>query len=154
MPGELVWFILESMPNAILALATAAMSAALTVLVTRAVRVAAPIIASAPPVPYPVPTPESADELLKIRADMDRLKLAVSEGIARVDRSEKRIQKTVTSARRMVRDSGLEHAGIEAEFAELESPDAEADESLPPVQEQMGATRVVRFPGGQREVLA
>jgi len=55
--------------------------------------------------------------------DLGDQKLALSEGIQRVDRAEKRVQKTVTSARRLVRDSGLEHAGIEAEYEEIHEGD-------------------------------
>jgi len=93
------------------------------------------------------------DELgTRIQADLDRLTLAVSEGIARTDRSEKRIQKTVTSARRLVRENGLEHAGIEAEFAELQPPDAEGSEPLPALPEEMAVTRTIRIPGGHLEI--
>jgi len=63
---------------------------------------------------------------------LDDLRTALADGIARVDRSEKRIQKTVTSARRLVQSNGLEHAGIEAEFDELEEPLVQAALSLDP----------------------
>jgi len=101
-----------------------------------------------------VPGPDStATEDLQLftatlRTDVDRLTLAVSEGIARVDRAENRIQKTVTSARRLVREAGLEHAGIEAEHAELRSPDDEGIEPLPAMPAPVDATRTVRIPGG------
>jgi len=81
-----------------------------------------------------------------------KLTLAVSDGIERVSRAENRISKTVTSARRLVRENGLEHAGIEAEFEELQSRDAEAIEPLPAMPEQVGETRTVRVPGGTIEV--
>lgn len=79
---------------------------------------------------------------------IDTLTLAVSDGIARTDRAEKRIQKTVTSARRLVREAGLEHAGIEAEYAELLPPDDERVEALPPMPEGVVNGRSIRFPGG------
>jgi len=55
--------------------------------------------------------------------EVDRLKLAVSDGIERVHRAETRIAKTVQSARRLVRENGLEHPGIEAEADELRERD-------------------------------
>jgi len=85
-------------------------------------------------------------------AEIQRMVLAVSEGIARVDRAENRIQKTVTSARRLVRDAGLEHAGIEAEYAELQPSDDEGVVSLSAMPEEMASTRTVRVPGGSLEV--
>jgi len=75
---------------------------------------------------------------------MEALTLAVSDGIARVDRADKRIQKTVTSARRLIRENGLEHAGIEAEYEELQSGDDEPSgggEVLPLYEEVAPPTR-------------
>lgn len=83
---------------------------------------------------------------------MKSLTLAVAEGIERVTRAEKRIQKQVTGARRLVREAGLEHPGIEAEFAELESRDAEAGQELPPVPTPLEERRAVRIPGGHLEI--
>jgi len=57
------------------------------------------------------------------RQEIESLTIAVSEGIAGYKRHEARVQKTVTSARRLIRESGLEHAGIEAEYAELHDGD-------------------------------
>jgi len=88
----------------------------------------------------------SALETLTVR--VDNLTLAVSDGIARVDRAEKRIQKTVTSARRLVREAYLEHAGIEAEYDELEPPDDLGVEPLPALPEEVESTASVRVPGG------
>lgn len=64
------------------------------------------------------------------------LTLAVDVGIKDVKRAEKRVAKTVQGARRLVRESGLEHPGLEAEAAELRDRDGEAsdDEELPTVQ--------------------
>ncbi len=67
-----------------------------------------------------------ASEIDKTNAKVEDLVLAVAEGIKRVDRAENRVQKTVTSARRLVREAGLEHAGIEAEYEELPVVDDEA----------------------------
>lgn len=56
------------------------------------------------------------------------LKLAVSDGILRVDRADKRIQKSVTGARRLLRENGLEHPALEAEFEELGGEDGTGSE--------------------------
>lgn len=99
-----------------------------------------------------VPDSWTHEHIVLIEAELERLKIAISEGIARVDRHEKRVQKTVTSARRLVRDNGLEHAGIEAEHAELQSTDAEGIEALPALPEAVEAARTLRFPGGSLEI--
>jgi len=84
---------------------------------------------------------------------IDDLTVAISEGIARVDRHEKRIRKTVTSARKLVRENGLEHAGIEAEYAELQPPDgAGIDHPLPTMPEEVDPPRTIRIPGGHLEI--
>jgi len=95
-----------------------------------------------------VPSTWTHDHISKLERDVENLTVAVSEGIAGYKRHENRIQKTVTSARRIVRDAGLEHAGIEAEFAELQPPDGEGIEPLPPVLEEVDKGRTVRIPGG------
>jgi len=101
-----------------------------------------------PSAPHPEPTERVYREVTEMKGEIERMKFAVSEGIARVDRSEKRIQKTVTSARRQLREAGLEHAGIEAEHAELQSSNANGSEPLPIVPKQVGPTRTLRVPGG------
>jgi len=103
-------------------------------------------------VPYPVPTEDLDLRMHTLTDDMARLTIAVSEGIARVDRHEKRVQKTVTSARRLVREAGLEHAGIEAESEELQSAHDEGVEPLPAMPAQVAETRTIRIPGGHLEV--
>jgi len=100
------------------------------------------------PAPEATPTPPLDEQLLlgPVWEEMADLKLAIDEGIRRVDRAEKRVQKTVTSARRLVRESGLEHAGIEAEFEELHGGNGEGVEPLPAVQPDVGGTlEVDRF---------
>jgi len=67
----------------------------------------------------------TAGRLDELTGRIDALTLAVAEGIKGYKRAENRVQKTVTSARRLVRESGLEHAGIEAEYDELQSRDDE-----------------------------
>jgi len=89
---------------------------------------------------------ERVDELAQ---RLDRLTLAMSDGIERVARAENRVQKTVTSARRAVRDAGLEHAGIEAEHEELQPRNAEGIEPLPALPAFVEPTRTVRIPGGE-----
>jgi len=63
----------------------------------------------------------------------EALTIAVSEGVAGYKRHEKRVQKTVTSARRLVANAGLEHAGLDAEVEELHEGN-EADSEPEPVQ--------------------
>jgi len=92
------------------------------------------------------------DEIKNLHDRIDKLTLAVDEGITRVSRAENRVAKTVTSARRLVREAGLDHPGIEAEYAELQSPDAGGNEPLPAVSEEVAATRTVRIPGGSLEI--
>jgi len=104
------------------------------------------------PVVTPVEPPSWGDDIADVNARVDRLTLAVSDGIERVHRAESRVAKTVTSARRVVREAGLEHAGIEAEYDQLRAGDAEAIEPLPPMSEEVESTRIVRFPGGQLEI--
>lgn len=106
-----------------------------------------PRIAPAPTVSPPVDS--GADlrfEVLEGR--MDRLTLAVSDGIGRAERVEKRIQKTVTSARRLVSEAGLEHAGIEAEHEQLHLGNDPVVEPLPAVSAPVARHRQIRVPGG------
>jgi len=96
------------------------------------------------------------DKLMVLRAEMEILRTAVSEGIANVERRENRIQKTVTSARRQLASAGLEHAGLEAEAAELEQdhePARQAEE-LPPVPESLVRDGPSGIPGISRAELA
>ena len=86
--------------------------------------------------------------IAELEARVDKLTFAVSDGIERVSRAESRIRKTVTSARRLVREAGLEHAGIEAECEGLQPADVEGIEPLPPVPTEVGEARTVRIPGG------
>jgi len=79
---------------------------------------------------------------------LDNLTLSVSDGIERVHRAESRISKTVTSARRLVRESGLEHAGIEAEAEQLRPDDDEGIEPLLSLPQEVEEARTIRVPGG------
>jgi len=93
------------------------------------------------------------ERTLKQLAD---LTLAISDGIARNDRAEKRVQKTVTSARRLVREAGLEHAGIEAESDELRESDGDPgpEPELQLMQPSVVPPRNTGIPGLSAETLA
>jgi len=85
----------------------------------------------------------------------EALTLAVSDGIARSDRAEKRVQRTVTSARRQIREAGLEHAGIEAEHDELRDSDADPiqDAQVLEVSASVAPRRNTGIPGMSSETL-
>lgn len=111
-----------------------------------------PRIDSAPPQREPSRTHELVKRLDEHDVQLAKLTLAVSDGIERVARAENRIQKTVTSARRAVREAGIEHAGIDAEFDELRPANGEGIEPLPAMPTEVETTRVVRIPGGSLEI--
>ena len=103
--------------------------------------------------PEPLLTPELVAEMMAGIAEnssrMDDLTLAVDEGIRFVKRAENRVQKTISSARRFVRESGLEpFAPLEAEAAELRDVDGDGSDepglpALPePVDEDSGVPGV------------
>jgi len=98
--------------------------------------------------------------LLEAEADVydvrfESLTLAVSDGIARSDRAEKRVQRTVTTARRQIREAGLENAGIEAEFDQLRDSDADPIEEAQvlEVSESVAPNRNTGIPGMSSETL-
>ncbi len=64
---------------------------------------------------------------------IDRLTLAVGEGIQNVTRIQNRITATVKSARKNLADAGIESPALEGEWGELEHVDAEGsgDDELP-----------------------
>jgi len=88
--------------------------------------------------------------------DLARLTTAVSEGIMGYKRHEKRIQKTVSAARRLVSENGLEHAGIEAEYEELQSGDGEPSGGgeVLPLREEVAPPTRTGIPGMDSEELA
>lgn len=59
----------------------------------------------------------------ELEQEMKDLVLAVSDGIERTDRAERRIKATVKRARRELADHGLVDPGLEAEGAELQLVD-------------------------------
>jgi len=65
--------------------------------------------------------------------------LAVSEGIERVDRSERRIQATVKRARKELAAEGIVDPGVEAEAHQLQLVDGDGGEPspVPAVREQV-----------------
>jgi len=67
--------------------------------------------------------------------------VAVSEGIERTERTERRIASTVARARKELRESGYDHPGVEAEDHELQRVDAGGsdDRGVQPVQEAVEA---------------
>jgi len=82
--------------------------------------------------------------------------VALDEGIKGFKRAENRVQKTVTSARRLVRENGLEHAGIEAEYEELRERDVQPSDSdpVPPVRQEVEVFARSGIPGLSGEELA
>ena len=153
---HIVFHIMGGMLTVALSVAVLAIAGASIAALWRAVGVLTPMITRPELAAHLTPTvgdlAEIKVQLDELKAEQGRLTIAISEGIARVDRHEKRIQKTVTSARRLVRDAGLEHAGIEAEHSELQPPDADGNDPLPALPEQVEATRIIRFPGGSLEI--
>jgi len=130
-----------------------ALLAATAILVTagRAMRVYNNPPAAAPaPAPTPDSYPMSRNQWrAEVEAELERMKLAIAEGIERVDRAEKRIRKSVTGARKLVRENGLEHSGLEAEYDELRLDDGEPSQAveLPPLPASVEPGRRIRFPG-------
>ena len=93
-----------------------------------------------PPPPPPVPALSAITEhleTLQAGADSARFDLidlerrvkeyaiALSEGIEREERRERRINATVARARKELRDSGVEHSGLEAEADDLRKVDGD-----------------------------
>jgi len=95
-------------------------------------------------------------EILTLRAGLADLTLAVDEGIKGYKRAENRVQKTVTSARRLIRENGLEHAGIEAEYEELHDGNDEPSPSgeVLPLFEEVEASTRTGIPGVDSAELA
>jgi len=134
----------DRMLSVSLSLSVAAVAGALVYALWRVAGVSSYKIEPPPPAAEPITTSRLRD----LELEMERLQEAVAHGITQVSRNENRIQKTVTSARRLVREAGLEHAGVEAEYEELQSRDGEAVEALPAMPEEVGQTRTIRVPGG------
>ncbi len=80
---------------------------------------------------------ERAGETYELK--FKHLGLAVSEGIERVDRSERRIYATIKRARKELKKLGYEDPGLEAENTQLRLVDGEggSEGGMPVVQGQM-----------------
>jgi len=63
-----------------------------------------------------------------VLGDMKELTIAVSEGIERTARTERRIKSTVKRARKELAESGVEDEGLEAEDEELRLVDGEGSD--------------------------
>ena len=101
-------------------------------------------VESAPtPVP-PTALPENYEadvdaRFLEFAKALTETRLAVSEGIERVDRSERRIKATVARARKELAARGFDDPGLEAEAHELRVVDGDggADGGVPAVSEEV-----------------
>jgi len=94
-------------------------------------------------------------EIQSLEARIEELTLAVASGILHVNRAEKRVAKSVTGARKLLRDNGLEHAGLEAEVAELRDTDEPRgeEETVQPVPPDVDRNRKTGIPGVSFEEL-
>jgi len=103
-----------------------------------------------PPPPPPIPTAAIIAELearlgtqlepfaaslQELERRLKETNVAVSEGIERTERTERRIGATVARARKEFRESGYEHPGVEAEDHELRKRDGDGsgDRGVQPV---------------------
>jgi len=104
----------------------------------------------APPATPPDPSDRTEPDLWRSELDgqMKQLTLAVSEGIERTDRAEKRVRKTITAARKLLKDSGLEHPALEAEADEIRERDDQGIQPLPAMPEILDPPKTIRIPGG------
>ena len=86
-------------------------------------------------------------EILLNRDELEKFRLALSDGIQRVANAEKRIQKTVTSAKRKLDSLGVEHPGLDAEHEALPQADGDAGpqeemQLVPPTVERSRRTGI------------
>jgi len=102
-----------------------------------------------PPLPAHQKVAENTEAIAALYNEQRRLTAAVSEGIAQVVRHDRRIEKAVAGARRLLKANGLEHPGLEAEAGEIREGDEEGspEPELPPVQEEMVLDRPTGIPG-------
>jgi len=80
-----------------------------------------------------------SDVVRELGNDVDDLKLAVAEGIERVDRAERRIKGTVKRARNKLKEHGVVDEGLEAEESQLREDDGIGSDTagLQPMRPQM-----------------
>lgn len=93
-----------------------------------------------------------------LRERMDRLTIAVAEGIEHVERAERRVRATVARARRELSEDGVAHPGLEAEHAQLRDGDGDGGEErgVQPVREEVDRSGIQvelgdSFPGSWTE---
>lgn len=77
------------------------------------------------------------------------LTVALSEGIAKVERHEARIRATVRRAREELEDSGIRHPGLEAEAAQLSLVDGAGGGAgrMPEVSDDVAEADLTDLPG-------
>lgn len=82
--------------------------------------------------------------------------LAVSDGIERTDRAERRISATVRRAKKSLEEAGHYDSGVEAEYLDLRIVDGEGSQPLPAVQQDMelGESHPSSVAGVSAEILA
>jgi predicted nucleic acid-binding Zn-ribbon protein len=76
-------------------------------------------------------------EIEQLQRKITELVHAISEGIERTERSERRIKASVRRARKELAEVGLEDPTLEAEVAELQLLDGGGGEGLSPVQPEL-----------------
>jgi len=81
-----------------------------------------------------------------VQADLKEYKIALAEGIERVDRSERRIKATVARARKELEARGYKDPGLDAEDYQLRLLDGvgSAEGNLQPVRDAVGADTPLR----------
>ena len=77
----------------------------------------------------------------KLHEKIKELTFAVSEGIERTDRAERRVRGVIQRARKELGKLGYEDPGLEAEAHELRAVDGDGskDSGVPPVSEEVAA---------------
>jgi len=81
-------------------------------------------------IPWPDQTGPSEDPRIAVLENkLTDLTMALSDGIQRVQRSENRVRAIVQGAKRDLAEAGFEHAGVEAEAAELRRVDGSDSEA-------------------------
>lgn len=83
---------------------------------------------------------DGLDHLLTlVAAELEDMKLAISHGIEHVDRAERRVNQTVSRARKELAKADLEYPALESEHQELQLLDGGRSEGVQPVPEDVAA---------------
>lgn len=95
------------------------------------------------------------DRLHYIDQRLQELTIAVAEGITHVERAEARVRTTVRRARKELEASGLEHAGLTAEFEQLSVINGGGGDpsGVPPMPTEMASDQESSIPGVSLETL-